>query len=131
NALTTFGLDPVRFLVVPRVLAAMIIMPLLSNFCTFMGLIGGIPIIWTFGYSTNFYTDVVRHAVGDMDLIQGLIKSVVFAFLVAGVGCKSGLRTGAGPGAVGNSTTAAVVAGIVLIVVADGILGTVFFYAGI
>jgi phospholipid/cholesterol/gamma-HCH transport system permease protein len=131
NALTTFGLDPVRFLVVPRVLAAMIIMPLLSNFCTFMGLLGGLPTIWSFGYGTHYYTDGVRNAVGDLDLIQGLIKSVVFAFLVAGVGCKRGLTTGAGPGAVGNSTTSAVVAGIVLVVVADGVLGAVFYYAGV
>jgi phospholipid/cholesterol/gamma-HCH transport system permease protein len=131
NALTTFGLDPVRFLVVPRVLAAMIIMPLLSNFCTLMGLLGGLPTIWSFGYGTHYYMDAVRDAVGDVDLIQGLIKSVVFAFLVAGVGCKRGLATGAGPGAVGNSTTSAVVAGIVLIVVADGVLGAVFYYAGV
>jgi phospholipid/cholesterol/gamma-HCH transport system permease protein len=131
NALTTFGLNPLRFLVLPRVLAAMIVMPLLSNFCTLMGLLGGLPTLWSFGYGTHYYIDGVRNAVGDVDLIQGLIKSVVFAFLVAGVGCKRGLATGAGPGAVGNSTTSAVVAGIVLIVVADGVLGAVFFYAGL
>lgn len=130
NALTTFGLQPMRFLVVPRVLAAMIMTPLLANFCTLMGLLGGIPTMLSYGYSLQYYIDGVRHAVGPADLLQGLLKSVVFAFVIGAVGCQRGLRTGSGPGAVGTSTTSAVVAGIVLVVATDGILGVVFFYLG-
>lgn len=131
NALTTFGLDPVRFLVVPRVLAAMLMTPLLANFCTLMGLLGGLPTMWSFGYSTTFYLDGVRRAVEVGDFLQGVFKALVFALVVAGVGCHRGLSTGSGPGAVGNSTTSAVVAGIVLIVAVDGILGVMFYYTGI
>ena len=63
--------------------------------------------------------------------LQGLFKAGVFAVLVAGIGCLAGLRTGEGPGAVGLSTTRAVVAGIVAIVVADSILGSFFYALGI
>lgn len=131
DALTTFGVQPMRFLVVPRVLAAMIMTPLLANFCTLMGLLGGLPTMWSFGYSTRFYIEGVREAVGSEDLIQGLFKAIVFAFVIGAVGCQRGLRTGSGPGAVGRSTTSAVVAAIVLIVVTDGLLGVVFFYVRI
>jgi len=128
DALTTFGVRPIRFLVVPRVLAAMIMTPLLANFCTLMGLVGGIPTMVSFGYSVPFYITGVREAVGPADLLQGLFKAIVFAFVIGAVGCQRGLRTGSGPGAVGTSTTSAVVAGIVLIVAVDGLLGVVFFY---
>lgn len=128
SALTTFGVQPVRFLVVPRVLAAMIMTPLLANFCTLMGLLGGIPTMLSFGYTVRFYIEGVRSAVGPEDLLQGLFKAIVFAFVIAAVGCQRGLTTASGPGAVGRSTTSAVVASIVLIVVVDGILGVVFFY---
>ncbi len=128
NALTTFGVQPMRFLVVPRVLAAMIMTPLLANFCTLMGLLGGLPTMWSFGYTTRFYIEGVRNAVGTADLLQGLFKAIVFAFVIGAVGCQRGLKTASGPGAVGRSTTSAVVAAIVLIVVVDGLLGVVFFF---
>ncbi|MBL8875143.1 MAG: ABC transporter permease [Phycisphaerae bacterium] len=128
DALNTFGVRPMRFLVVPRVLAAMIMTPLLANFCTLMGLLGGIPTMLSFGYTLQFYIEGVRSAVGPEDLLQGLFKAVIFAFVIGAVGCQRGLKTGSGPGAVGRSTTSAVVAGIVLIVVVDGLLGVVFFY---
>lgn len=128
DALNTFGVRPMRFLVVPRVLAAMIMTPLLANFCTLMGLLGGIPTMLSFGYTLQFYIEGVRSAVGPEDLLQGLLKAVIFAFVIGAVGCQRGLKTGSGPGAVGRSTTSAVVAGIVLIVVVDGLLGVVFFY---
>lgn len=128
NALTTFGIQPLRFLVVPRVLAAMIMTPLLANFCTLMGLLGGIPTMLSFGYTVRFYVEGVRSSVGPEDLLQGLFKAIVFAFVISAVGCQRGLTTASGPGAVGRSTTSAVVASIVLIVVVDGILGVVFFY---
>lgn len=128
NALTTLGLDPVRFLALPRLLATMLMTPLLSLFAIVFGLVGGYLVMLSLGYSLSFYVNQVLEAVTWVDLVGGLFKSIVFAFLVAGVGCVRGLQTEQGPGAVGDSTTRAVVAGIVLIVVADGVLGTVFYY---
>lgn len=131
DALSTFGLDPTRFLVIPRVLAACIVTPLLSVFSTFMGIIGGWIVMWSLGYSLAFYIDAVTNAVDYVDFLQGTVKALVFALLVAGIGCLCGLRTRTGPQAVGDSTTQAVVIGIVLIVIADAALGTVFYYLGI
>jgi len=131
NALTTLGLDPVRFLALPRLLATMLMTPLLSLFAIIFGLAGGYLIMLSLGYGLTFYVNQVLGAVDYVDLLGGLFKSVVFAFLVAGVGCVRGLQTQQGPGAVGDSTTRAVVAGIVLIVVADGVLGGVFYAIGI
>lgn len=131
NALTTFGMDPVRFLALPRLIATMLMTPLLSIFAIIFGMVGGYLVMLSLGYSLSFYINQVLQAVDYVDLLGGLFKSIVFAFLVAAVGCIRGLQTQQGPGAVGDSTTKAVVAGIVLIVVADGILGTVFFYMGI
>jgi phospholipid/cholesterol/gamma-HCH transport system permease protein len=131
NALTTFGLDPVRMLALPRLLATMFMTPLLSLFAIIFGLMGGYLVMVSLGFSLSFYVNQVLDAVTYVDLLGGLFKSIVFAFLVAAVGCVRGLQTQEGPGAVGDSTTKAVVAGIVLIVAADGVLGTVFYYIGI
>jgi phospholipid/cholesterol/gamma-HCH transport system permease protein len=131
NALTTFGLEPVRFLVVPRLIAAVLMTPLLSVLCTLAGLLGGYAVMASLGYPLVFYVNEVRASIDWIDLLQGLFKAGVFAFLVAGIGCLRGLRTASGPGAVGDSTTRAVVAGIILVVAADGVMGVVFYYAGI
>jgi phospholipid/cholesterol/gamma-HCH transport system permease protein len=131
SALQTFGLSPTKFLVVPRVLAALFVTPLLSVFSTLMGMIGGYVVMAMLGYSLPFYYDQVTAAVDYVDFLQGVAKAFVFAVLVAAIGCLCGLRTQSGPGAVGDSTTRAVVAGIVLIVLADAVLGTCFYYLGI
>lgn len=131
NALTTMGIEPARFLVIPRLLAAMLMTPLLSLFATVCGLLGGYVIMITLGYSFPFYVREVQGAVDSVDLMGGLAKSVVFAFLVAAVGCARGLQTRGGPGAVGNSTTNAVVTGIVLIVAANAVIGVMFYFLGI
>ena len=131
NALQTLGLDPVRFLVVPRVLAAMAVTPVLCVFCNVMGLLGGYLVMTNFGFNFAEYASAARSAVEYKDLVSGVGKTVVFALIIGGVGCLRGLRTGAGPGAVGDTTTRAVVAGIVLVILADGIFGFVFYYSGI
>ncbi len=131
DALTTFGLSPTRFLVVPRMIAALLMTPLLSVFCSLMGIAGGYVVMAGLGYSLAFYVDQITGSIDYIDFLQGVAKTVVFAWLIAAIGCLRGLKTKSGPGAVGDSTTGAVVAGIVMIVIADGILGVVFFYAGI
>ncbi len=131
DALRTFGIDPVRFLVVPRLLAVVIATPLLSVFASIMGVAGGYVILGPEGFSTIQYLNEVKQALTVGGFLQGLFKAGVFAVLVAGIGCLAGLRTGEGPGAVGLSTTRAVVAGIVAIVVADSVLGSFFYALGI
>ena len=128
DALTTMGLDPVRFLVVTRVIAVVIIMPLLTVFSNLMGLIGGSVVLLSMDYPLVTYVQQVLGAVQLKDLLSGMAKSVVFGVLVAGIGCLRGLQTRTGASAVGLSTTSAVVSGIVLIVLADGVFSVVFYY---
>ena len=131
DALRTFGIDPVRFLVIPRLLAVVIVTPLLSVYASILGVFGGYLILGPHGFTGAQYMDEVRKALTIGGFLQGLAKAAVFAILVASIGCLAGLRTGQGPGAVGMSTTRAVVAGIVAIVVADSVLGAFFYTLGI
>lgn len=131
DALTTMGLSPLRFLAVPRILAAAFVMPVLTMFFNLFALIGGAVVVTGFGYSVTTYTSRVLGAVTEGDLVGGLFKAVVFALLVAGIGCQRGLVTGKGASAVGDSATSAVVSGIILIAVADGIFAVAFYVLGI
>lgn len=128
DALTTMGLDPVRFLVVTRVIAAVAMMPLLTIFSNLMGLVGGSVVLLSMDYPLVTYVQEVLGAVQLKDLFSGMAKAVVFGVLVAGIGCLRGLQTKTGASAVGLSTTSAVVSGIVLIVLADGVFSVVFYY---
>src|SRR5258708_18557015 len=114
GALKCMGLDPVRFLVVPRVLAAMGMLPLLTIICNLTGILGGYSVMSTYGFSFVRYVHAVEHAITYVDLLGGEAKTIVFGAIIAGVGCLRGLRTGNGPGAVGDSTTRSVVESIVL-----------------
>ena len=130
-ALKTLGLQPARFLVVPRVLAAILVTPLLTVFCLLMSLVGAYLVMAALGYSLSFYINSVRDAVTYRDFLGGVFKAFVFALIVAAIGCLRGIQTKSGPGAVGDSTTRAVVAGIVLTIVADAVLGVVYYYIGL
>ncbi len=127
DAMTTMGLEPVRFLVLPRVVAAVAMVPLLTIFFNLAGLIGGLVVLKSFGYPVVVYVNQVVSAVSIGDVSGGLFKACVFGALVAGLGCYMGLSTKSGAGAVGESTTRAVVSGIISIAVADGVFAVVFF----
>jgi phospholipid/cholesterol/gamma-HCH transport system permease protein len=131
DALNTMGLDPVRFLVVPRVLAAVAVMPFLILIFDLAALIGGVLIYDSLGYSPHIFYDRLVASSRLEDFIGGLGKGLVFAALVAAAGCLRGIETRVGASAVGVSTTRAVVSGIVLIVVADGIMAAVLYTLGI
>ena len=131
DALTTMGLDPVRFLVVTRVIAAVLMMPLLTLFSNLMGLVGGAIVFLSFDFPLVTYYQQVLSAVHLKDLSGGLAKAFVFGILVAAIGCLRGLQTRTGASAVGLSATRAVVSGIVLIVLADGVFSVVYYYLGI
>ena len=131
DALTTMGLEPVRVLVVPRVLAAVTMTPLLAVFANLCGLIGGAVVMLSLGFPLVTYVNQILSAVTVGDLIGGLIKSLVYGIVVAGIGCLRGLQTTTGASAVGQSATSAVVSGIVLIAIVDGIFAVVFYALGL
>ncbi len=131
DALKTMGLDPVGFLVVPRVTAAVVMTPLLTVFANLLGLMGGSVVMLSLGFPLVTFFNQVQYAVTYGSLVGGLLKAFVFGILVAAIGCLRGLQTGSGASAVGESTTRAVVSGIVLITVTDGIFSVVYFYLGV
>jgi phospholipid/cholesterol/gamma-HCH transport system permease protein len=131
DALTTMGLDPVRFLVTPRVIAAVLMTPLLTLFAGLVGLIGGAITMTSFSIPIVTFLKEVDAAVNMTDFLAGFVKSFVFAILVAGIGCLRGLQTGPGASAVGDAATKAVVSGIVLLVVVDGLFAVVYYVLNI
>ncbi len=131
DALSTMGLDSVPFLVLPRVLAAVLVTPLLAIFASLAGIAGGALVMLSLGYPFTAYINQMMTTVTYVDVLSGLGKSVVFGLLVAAIGCLRGLQTGAGASAVGHSTTRAVVSGIILVALADGVFAIIYFYLGI
>jgi phospholipid/cholesterol/gamma-HCH transport system permease protein len=131
DALTTMALDPVRFLVVPRLIATLSVTPLLTIYAGVVGLIGGGLVMITFDIPLVTYFRQIVSVVSIGDFTGGLLKSAVFAYLVVSVGCLRGLETQGGPRAVGLAATRAVVSAIVLIVVCDGIFAVIFNFLGI
>ncbi|MDB4673658.1 ABC transporter permease [Verrucomicrobiales bacterium] len=132
DALTTLGIEPHGYLVLPRVIALTLMMPLLSLYAAFLGVIGGGVISnATLGISWSQYIVEMQTIVNMTEIGIGVGKSVVFAILVAMSGCFSGMRSGTDAAAVGRATTDAVVNAIVLIVIADSIFAVVFSLLGI
>jgi len=131
DALVTMGLDPVQFLVVPRLIAAVCMLPLLTMFNLLFGLIGCGLVMSTWNVPMSTYIERVCAAATLGDVFGGLVKTFVFGTLIAGIGCLRGLQTGTGPSAVGDSATRAVVSGIIAIVVADGVFAVVYYFLGI
>ncbi|MFA7343178.1 MAG: MlaE family lipid ABC transporter permease subunit [Terrimicrobiaceae bacterium] len=127
NALETMGLDPMRFLVVPRVMAGFLVTPVLTVYANALGVTGGFLVMMSQGFPFAALWNQLVGAVGVSDVMTGMIKSFVFGILVAGVGCLRGLQTGNGATAVGESTTRAVVSGIFLIVLVDAVFAVIFY----
>jgi phospholipid/cholesterol/gamma-HCH transport system permease protein len=111
--------------VLPRLLASLLVVPLLAALAMLIGLVGGALVMLKFDVSFLQYYSQLRGAVGLSDLLVGLAKAAVFGLVVAGIGCQRGLATGLGAASVGRSATRAVVTGIVLIVVIDGVFAVV------
>jgi phospholipid/cholesterol/gamma-HCH transport system permease protein len=121
DALQTMGLSPVRFLVTPRIIAAVLMTPLLVLFSDLVGMVGGALTMQSFSIPIVTFLKEIDSAVTMTDFLAGFVKSFVFAVLIAGIGCLRGLQTRAGASAVGDAATRAVVTGIILLVV-DGLL---------
>jgi len=131
DAITTMGLDPVRFLVTPRIIAALLMTPLLTLFSDLVGVVGGAITMQTFAIPFSTFLKEVDSAVTMTDFMAGFIKSFVFATLVAGIGCLRGLQTAAGASAVGDSATRAVVSGIIMLVIVDGLFAFAYYLLNI
>ena len=123
DALKTMGISPMQFLVLPRMLALLLMMPLLALYADLMGIVGGALVtVSAFDVSLAQYYHETRRAVHLDDFSIGLAKSVVFAVLVATAGCMRGMQCGRSASAVGEAATSAVVNSIVYIVVADSLI---------
>jgi phospholipid/cholesterol/gamma-HCH transport system permease protein len=127
NALETMGLSPVQFLVIQRVVAGILLTPVLTMFAMYAGLLGGIPVMLGLGFPLRMVLLQVQSALHFGDLAEGLSKSIVFGAIVASISCLRGLQTGEGPRAVGDSTTRSVVSSILLIIFADSIFAAVTY----
>ena len=128
NALETLGLNPVRFLVVQRVLAGIILTPLLTVYSIFVSICGGILVMLAMGFPLVTIYNQMAQTLRYTDILIGVGKGVIFGALIAGIGCLRGLQTKQGPSAVGESTTRAVVSGILLIIVADAVVAVLLYF---
>jgi phospholipid/cholesterol/gamma-HCH transport system permease protein len=131
DALTTMGLSPMRFLVVPKLLSALAMVPIMTLFFNLASLVGGAVVMLSLGFPLVTFTSRVFSYLGYGDFMGGMFKALVFSILVAGIGCLRGMQTRSGASAVGLSTTSAVVSGIILIAFADGIFAIAFYYLNI
>jgi phospholipid/cholesterol/gamma-HCH transport system permease protein len=121
NAISTFGIDPIEFLVLPRILAAVLVVPLLTVVADVVGLFGGALVMSSFDVDFLEFSTRLLGVVTAGDFALGIVKAAVFGLTIALVGCQRGFETGAGATSVGLSATRAVVSSIVLIVVIDGL----------
>ena len=125
DALETMGLAPVPLLVLPRVLAGTLATPLLTLYGMLAGVAAGLLQMSFLGFPLAVSQGRLVEALSAGDLAIGVVKSVVFGFLVAAIGCLRGLQAGRGPSAVGLAATRAVVSGIVLVILVDAIFAVV------
>jgi phospholipid/cholesterol/gamma-HCH transport system permease protein len=127
DAIVTMGLDPMTMLVLPRVIVAMLVMPAMTLALDMAGLLGMTTVMRGFGFPLVTIVHQVQIWVTASDVYGGLFKAVCFGVAVAAIGCRAGLGTGVGPRAVGLAATAAVVGGIVVTIVLDGIFALIFY----
>jgi len=132
DALTTTGLPPMEFLVLPRMLALMVMMPLLALYADLMGILGGAVVgVGLMDLGAMTYYQETRRALHLTDFVVGLVYAAVFGVLVAVAGCLRGMQCGRSASAVGEAATSAVVTAIVFIIVSDAILTVMLNTLGI
>ena len=131
DALTTMGLPPVRFLVLPRTFAAMLAMPILTIFVELAGLVGGAIVLKMMDIPGAVFWGNVADTTDVFMIVFGLAKSAFFGLLVGFVGCCAGMRTKSTADGVGVAATSAVVGGIVSVAVSDGIIAVICYFWGV
>lgn len=128
EALRSMGLEPSRFLVVPRLVALLLMLPLLTIFADVVSITGGMWIAQTYAHiSYETFISSVRQTIDMPDVLKGLLKAYVFATIIAIVGAYQGLSTRGGAAGVGRATTFAVVLAIILIFVSNFVLSFLLF----
>jgi phospholipid/cholesterol/gamma-HCH transport system permease protein len=131
DALKTLGFSPMDFLVLPRVIALVLMLPLLTAYGNVMGMIGGGLVAPAFDVSIRQYVDHVIAAVTLPNYFAGIVKSLFFGAIIAGAGCLKGLQSGNSSAAVGLATTSAVVVSITTIVALDAVFAVLFAALGL
>ncbi|MGQ9652489.1 MAG: MlaE family ABC transporter permease, partial [Thermodesulfobacteriota bacterium] len=129
DALIVMGFNPTSFLAVPKVLASLMVLPILTIFSDLFGIVGGL-LVGVTGLDLTVYTYVQQtmKTMTIFDIVSGLVKSMAFAMLIAGIGCQRGFQVRGGAQAVGSATTSAVVSALFLIIVADSAFAIVLHY---
>jgi phospholipid/cholesterol/gamma-HCH transport system permease protein len=129
DALVSMGFDPVRFLAVPKVLATVVAVPLLTLYADLFGILGGM-IVGVVGLDLTVFTYIneTQKSLDLFEIVSSLVKAGVFAVLIAGIGCQRGFQVRGGAQSVGAATTSAVVAAIFLIIVTDSAFAIVLHY---
>ncbi len=131
DAMRTIGVSPVEALVVPRILAALVMMPLLSFYAMIMSLLGGGIYVWIdLGIPPLTYIQRLQEVVPISDLWVGLIKAPVFGFIIALAGCFNGMLVQGNSEEVGTKTTAAVVQSIFMVIILDAVFAIFFSQVG-
>lgn len=129
DALETMALEPVHFLVAPKFLAMILMMPCLTTWSDFMGVLGGSLFgVTNAGFTVGTYLQATLDNLHTRDIMTGLIKSVMFAVVITAVGCSEGFSTGLGSEQVGRSTTSAVVNSIFMVVMVDLLFTAIFYF---
>lgn len=132
DALTTLGISPIEFLVLPRALALVLMTPLLCAYSNLMGLIGGyIVAMGMLNVTSAAYIHQTFGAMHLSDFVIGIAKSAVFGTIIAFAGCLKGMQSGRSAAAVGDAATSAVVAGILYIIVGDGVFAVILNFLGL
>jgi phospholipid/cholesterol/gamma-HCH transport system permease protein len=131
DALVTMGIDPMTMLVLPRMAAALLVMPALTVLLEVAGLVGMSVVLVGAGIPMVAIANQVTAWVLPWDFYGGMAKAVVFGAVVAAIGCRAGLSAGHGPRAVGHAATEAVVGGIVATIVLDGVFAVLFYRIGL
>jgi phospholipid/cholesterol/gamma-HCH transport system permease protein len=130
EALEVMAINPVQFLVVPRFLAMMVMLPALTIFGNYIGILGGWAVCRSaLDFNTAGYILRALESAEPWDLYSGMIKSVVFAWLIITISCNAGLNVEGGAEGVGQSTTTAVVQSLLAMLVMNAVLTGVFFFA--
>lgn len=129
DALTTMGFDRTRFLVTPKVLSLILMLPCLTLIADLVGILGGLVVaVANLDLPASVYFRQMQRVLTAWDVYSGLIKSVAFAILVSGVGCLRGFQASSGAESVGRITTSAIVAGIFMIILSDAVFTVLFNY---
>lgn len=128
DALRVMGMDPLRYLAVPRLLAIVLMVPLLTTLADVLGILGGFVVgIFYLDIAWNAFALQLLKALAPFDLVTGLFKSIAFAFGIGLIGLYYGFTVSGGAGEVGRTTTASVVASLFYIIVADSLFSVLFY----